>query len=193
MATDELEFEAVGGVHADALGAAFKGSPYDGTLPFLVELHVHCRVIDDDFVVAIERPGAGGEVVSVSSPHGFPRDVAVCRGVATVLGLKVHDTMAKLTRELANFGYRFIATPTGGARGFTEELLLIADPITELDAALALGAEPGYIFDLLDAGADPMRLHIKYGRPYQVARLMSLGIRPDYLQVVEYMRACGAH
>lgn len=189
----ELEFESLAGSQADALSAALEGpSPYNGSLPFAVELRVHLDVVDDDFVATIKKPGDGA-VVQVSNAIGFPRELALCLAAHQLLGLEKHETLAELTSDLANYGYRFISMPTGAARGLTETVLLLADPISELDAALQLGAEPAYIYDLLDGGADPMRLHVRFGRPYQVARLKSLGPRPDYAEVVEYMRAFGAH
>jgi hypothetical protein len=70
-------------------------------------------------------------------------------------------TLAKATGELANYGYRFVSFPTGSIRGHTETVSIMADSISELDAALKLGSDPECIYDLLDAGADPMRHHIK--------------------------------
>jgi len=45
---------------------------------------------------------------------------------------------------------------------------------------------------LLDGGADPMRCHIRYGRPFEVARILA-NMRDDYKEVVAYMRGYGAH
>ncbi len=189
----ELEFESLAGGQADAFSTALKGpSPYNGSLPFAVELHLHADVVDDEFVTTIKRPGMG-VVVQVTNPLGFPRELALCIAAHKVLGLKKLEVLAELTEELANFGYRFVSVPTGASRGLTENVLLMADPVSELDAALHLGAEPAYIYDLLDGGADPMRLHVMLGRPYQVAQLLSLGPRPDYADVADYMRALGAH
>ena len=189
----ELEFATLAGSHVDTLSAALDGpSPYNGALPFAVELHLHQDVVDDDFLVTVKRPGHG-VVMQVSNPLGFPRELALCLAAHKLLGMKKLETLRELTSELANLGYRFVSVPTGAARGLTENIMLMADPITELSAALELGADPEYILGLLDGGADPMRLHIMLGRPYQVARLKSLGVRPDYVAVVEYMRALGAH
>lgn len=193
LLSEDLELESLAGSQADAFSAALKGpSPYNGTLPFAVELRLHCDVIDDDFVATVRQPGKG-VVVQVSNPLGFPRELALCHAANKLLGLEVHDTLAELTSDLANFGYRFVSVPTGAVRGLTENVLFMADPVSELDAAVNLEADPEYIYDLLDGGADPMRLHIMLGRPYQVARLKALGPRPDYEPVVEYMRALGAH
>lgn len=190
----ELEFASLAGSHVDTLSAALEGpSPYNGALPFAVELHLHQDVVDDDFLVTVKQPGKG-VVVQVSNPLGFPRELALCLASQKLLSLtKKMETLRELTSALANLGYRFVSVPTGAARGLTENIMFMADPITELAAALELGADPDYILGLLDGGADPMRLHIMFGRPFQVARLKSLGVRPDYAEVVEYMRALGAH
>jgi len=167
-------------------------SPYNGTMPSEVVLNVHQEVVADNFVVSVMQPD-GGLVAQLSDRLEFVRDLAVCCGVSEALSIPTQKTVAAMTAEIANFGYRFIERPTGATRGLTEQILLLADAVTELDAALRLGAEPDYIFDLLDGGADPMRPHVKMGRPYEVALLKAMGPRPDYWSVVEYMRACGAY
>lgn len=190
---DELEFEAVGNAQADALSSAIEGpSPYNGTLPFAIELHLYQSVIDDDFVATIKKPG--GEVVAqVFNPLGFPRERAICEAAAVLLGFEGYEELAELSPDLADYGYRLLITPTGIFRGLSDKLLIMADPIAELDAALQLGSLPDYIYDLLDGGADPMRHHIKFGKPYHVASKLAASTRPDYAEVVAYMRAFGAH
>lgn len=190
---DELEFEAVGGGKADELSAALDGkSPYNGTLPFAVELHLHQSVIDDDFVVTINKPG-GDKVVQVFNPIGFHRERAICEASSAILGTDAYEELVDLTPALAERGYRLIITPTGVFRGLSDKLLFMADPISELDAALQLDAEPDYIYDLLDGGADPMRHHVKFGKPFHVAMKKASASRPEYSEVVAYMRAFGAH
>jgi len=175
---------------ADKLSSTFTGSsPYTGSLPFSLVLEVFCEVFDDDFVVSIRQDSI--LVGRVASPFGFEREAALCKSIGALLGV-THSTLAKLTGDLANYGYRFLSLPTGMSRGHSETVTVIADAISELDAALKLDSDPECIYDLLDAGADPMRHHIKYGRPFEVARIMA-HMRADYADVVAYMRACGAH
>jgi hypothetical protein len=76
--------------------------------------------------------------------------------------------------------------------GHVSTHVIVADSICPLDAALQLRSDPELIYDLLDGGADPMRRHVKFGQPYQVALALSCS-RPQYLEVVYYMRAYGAH
>lgn len=182
----------MGGGQLELLGKAMKGkSPYNGSMPSEVTLNVHQEVVADNFVVSVMQPD-GGLVAQLSDRLAFARDLAVCCGVCEALGVPTQKTVTAMSAEIANFGYRFVERSTGATRGLTERLLLIADVVTELDAALRLGAEPDYIFGLLDGGADPMRPHVMMGRPYEVALLKAMGPRPDYWSVVEYMRACGA-
>lgn len=175
----------------DELSATLSGpSPYNGSLPFVVELEVFCTVVDDEFVVSVRN---GADVAArVTNWLGFAKDRAICQAVQAVLGVDMPDELPGLTRELANYGYRYISKATGAVRGHTETVMLFADSISELDAALKLDSDPEFIYDLLDAGADPMRHHIKYGRPFEVARLRAY-MRADYEDVVAYMRALGAH
>lgn len=190
---DELEFEAIGAAKADELSAALEGkSPYNGSLPFAVELHLHQTVIDDDFVVTINKPG-GDKVVQVFNPIGFHRERAICESASAILGVDPYEELVELTPALAELGYRLIITPTGVFRGLSDKLLFMADPISELDAALQLGAEPDYIYDLLDGGADSMRHHVKFGKPFHAALRQASGSHPEYSEVVAYMRAFGAH
>ncbi|QGZ39345.1 hypothetical protein IP92_02404 [Pseudoduganella flava] len=187
---DELVFEVVGSL-ADKLSATFTGpSPYNGSLPFAFVLEVACDVVNDKFVVSIRQDS--NLVSRITSPFSFEREAALCEGIASILSMKPHSTLAKLTGDLANYGYRFLSLPTGMLRGHTETVTVMADTISELDAALKLNSDPDCIFDLLDGGADPMRRHIKYGRPFEVARILE-HMRDDYKEVVAYMRACGAH
>lgn len=188
---DELEFEAVGSELSDAFCDTVTGkSPYNGTLPFVVELKVYYAVVDDEFVVTVRH---GREVVAqVSSMLTFVRDLALCIAAQNTLKVDMPDALADMTSEIANYGYRFISTPTGLFRGHVETVLLMADSISELDAAMKLGSDPECVYSLIDAGADPMRHHIKFGRPYEVAQLLAYR-RDDYWGVVEYMRAAGAH
>lgn len=188
---DELEFEPVGTTLANKLSSTFTGSsPYTGSLPFDFELEVRCDVFDDDFVVTVRH---GRDVAArTSSPFGFEREAALCEAIGSILGMPPKSTLAKTTGDLANYGYRFLSFPTGSIRGHTETVSIMADSISELDAALKLDSDPECIYDLLDGGADPMRHHIKYGRPFEVARIKA-HIRDDYEEVVAYMRACGAH
>lgn len=188
---DELVFEPIGALLADKLSSTFTGSsPYTGSLPFSFVLEVFCEVFDDDFVVSIRQDST--LVGRVTSPFGFEREAALCKAIGSLLGATPHSTLATLTGDLANYGYRFLSLPTGMPRGHTETVTVIADAISELDAALKLESDPECIFDLLDAGADPMRRHIKYGRPFEVARILAY-MRADYAEVVAYMRASGAH
>lgn len=188
---DELVFETVDSVLADKLSATFtEPSPYSGSLPFAFVLEMFCEVVDDKFVVSIRRDS--DLVGRVTSPFSFEREAALCEAIASVLAAAPHSTLAKLTADLANYGYRFLSLPTGMHRGHTETVTVMADAISELDAALKLESDPECIFDLLDAGADPMRRHIKFGRPFEVARILAL-MRDDYKEVVAYMRGHGAH
>lgn len=188
---DEMVLEPIGTTMADKLSSTFTGSsPYTGSLPFDFELVVRCEVFDDDFVVTVRQ---GSDVAArVSSPFGFAREAALCEAIGSILGMPPWKTLAKATGELANYGYRFISFPTGSIRGHTETVSIMADSISELDAALKLGSDPECIYDLLDAGADPMRHHIKYGRPFEVAQILA-HMRADYADVVAYMRGYGAH
>jgi hypothetical protein len=188
---DDLGLEPIGTTLAQKLSSTFTGSsPYTGSLPFDFELVVRCEVFDDNFVVTVRQ---GGDVAArTSSPFGFEREAALCEAIGSILGMPPWKTLAKATGDLANYGYRFISFPTGSVRGHTETITVIADSISELDAALKLESDPECIFDLLDGGADPMRRHIKYGRPFEVARILAY-MRDDYNEVVAYMRACGAH
>lgn len=193
MPDDELEFEAVGAAKADELSMALDGdSPYNGKLPFAVELHLYQSVIDDDFVVTIKKPG-GEHVAQVFNPLGFHREYAICEAAAVLLGLTGYEELVDLTPALAELGYRLIIAPTGVFRGLSDNVLFMADPISELDAAIQLGAETEYIYDLLDGGADPMRHHVKFGKPFHAAMRQAAGSYPGYSEVVAYMRACGAH
>jgi hypothetical protein len=188
---DDLDLEPIGTTLAQKLSSTFTSpSPHTGSLPFDCELVVRCDVFDDDFVVTVRQ---GSDVAArISSPFGFAREAALCEAIGSMLGMLPWETLAKATGELANYGYRFISFPTGSVRGHTETITIMADSISELDAALKLDSDPECIFDLLDAGADPMRHHIKYGRPFEVARIRA-HMRADYEDVVAYMRACGAH
>jgi hypothetical protein len=188
--SDELAFGAVGSV-VDQLSATLSGpSPYNGSLPFVVELQVYCTVVDDEFVVTVRNgPDVAARISNVTT---FAKEPAICQAVQAVLGIDMPDELPRLTGELANYGYRYIKKESGAVRGHTETVMLMADSISELDAALKLDSEPEFIYDLLDAGADPMRRHIKYGRPFEVARLRAY-MRADYEDVVAYMRALGAH
>lgn len=176
---------------ADELLATLSGpSPYNGSLPFVVEFEVFCAVVDDEFVVTVRY---GADVVArVSNVTTFAKEPAICQAVQSVLGVDMPDELPRLTGELANYGYRYISKASGAVRGHTETVMLLADSISELDAALKLDSDPEFIYDLLDAGADPMRRHIKFGRPFEVARLRAY-MRADYADVVAYMRALGAH
>lgn len=175
----------------DELSATLSGpSPYNGSLPFVVELDVFCTVVDDEFVVTVRN---GPDVAArVANWLGFAKEQAICQAVQSTLGVDMPDELPGLTGELANYGYRYITKATGAVRGHTETVMLLADTISELDAALKLDSDPEFIYDLLDAGADPMRRHIKFGRPFEVARLRAY-TRDDYEDVVAYMRALGAH
>jgi hypothetical protein len=185
------QVEAAAAPMADQLCLSVDGkSPYNGSLPFMVELDVFCTVVDDEFVVTVRN---GADVAArVTNWLGFARDQAICQAVRSALGIKVPDELSELTGELANYGYRYISKESGAVRGHTGTVMLLADSISELDAALKLDSDPEFIYDLLDAGADPMRRHIKYGRPFEVARLRAY-MRADYEDVVAYMRALGAH
>ncbi len=188
---DELVFEPVPGVLAETLSATLAGpSPYNGSLPFAFVLEVFYEVVDDKFVVSIRQDD---DLVSrITSPFSFEREAALCAATASLLGAEPHGTLAKLTGDLANYGYRFLSLPTGILRGHTETVTIVADAISELDAALKLESDPECIYDLLDGGADPMRRHIKFGRPFEVARILA-HMREDYKEVVAYMRGYGAH
>ena len=183
--------ETAGSPMADQLCLSIDGkSPYNGSLPFMVELDVFCTVVDDEFVVTVRNgPDVAARVSNVTT---FAKEQAMCLAVQTVLGVDMPDELPELTGELANYGYRYVKKESGAVRGHTETVMLLADSISELDAALKLDSDPEFIYDLLDAGADPMRQHIKFGRPFEVARLRAY-MRADYEGVVAYMRALGAH
>jgi hypothetical protein len=185
------QFEPGIGLRVEQLSASISGkSPYNGSLPFVVELEVYCTVVDDEFVVTVRN---GPDVAArVSNVTRFAKEPAICQAVQALLGIDMPDELPRLTGELANYGYRYIKKESGAVRGHTETVMLLADSISELDAALKLDSDPASIYDLLDAGADPMRHHIKYGRPFEVARLRAY-MRADYEDVVAYMRALGAH
>ncbi|MEM8516303.1 hypothetical protein [Janthinobacterium sp. CAN_S7] len=188
---DDLLFEPIGTTLAIKLSSTFTGlSPYTGSLSFDFELVVHCDVFDDNFVVTVWKGGAAA--ARISSPFGFSRDAALCEAIGAALGTAPRDTLAQTTRKLADYGYRVLSFETGAIRGHTETITVMADRISELDAALKLDIHPECIYDLLDAGSDPMRHHIKYGRPFEAARIKAR-MRADYEDVVAYMRACGAH
>lgn len=65
--------------------------------------------------------------------------------------MDVPDELPGLTGELANYGYRYIKKESGAIRGHTDTVMLLADSISELDAALKLDSDPELIYDLLDA------------------------------------------
>jgi hypothetical protein len=183
--------DAAGADMVDRLCLAIEGkSPYNGSLPFMVELDVFCTVVDDEFVVTVRNgPDMAARVSNVTT---FAKEPAICQAVQTVLGVEMPDELPGLTGELANYGYRYIVKESGAVRGHTETIMLLADSISELDAALKLESDSEFIYALLDAGADPMRWHIKFGRPFEVARLLAYR-RADYEDVVAYMRGLGAH
>jgi hypothetical protein len=154
----ELEFEAVGGELADRLSENIDGKTHTtGALPFAVEPHVFCTVADDEFVVTVMK--SDKTVARVRAPR-FHQDLAMCQAVSNVFGSELPHELRELTAALADYGYRYIAKETGELRGHTETVLLMADNISELDAALSIDSEPDYLYDLLDGGADPLRNHI---------------------------------
>lgn len=155
---DKLVCGAVGSVMADKLSATLTGpSPHNGSLPFAFVLEVFSEAVDDKFVVSIRRDS---DLVSrITSPFSFERETALCEATASLLGAEPHSTLAKLTGDLANYGYRFLSLPTGMLWGHTETVTIVADASSELDAALKLESDPEYIYHLLDGGADSMRHH----------------------------------
>lgn len=188
---DELEFEAVGGALADSFSESIKGkSPYNGSLPFAVEYKVGNYVIDDVFVVTVTMPD--GAIIRHESPGRFERETALCDAISDTLEIGALEELADATASLAARGYRFISTETGLARGHVETILLLADAISELDAAAQLQSEPDFIYDLLDGGADAMRHHIMFGKPYDVVRKIAK-TRSDYEEVAAYMRGYGCY
>ncbi|QTB79298.1 hypothetical protein J3L14_17805 [Burkholderia pseudomallei] len=190
-AVEELDFESVGGALADSFSESISGkSPYNGTLPFGLEFRVGNYVIDDVFVVTVTDEK--GTVIRRESPGRFERDAALCEAISGAIESEHYAELSDSTASLAARGYRFISTETGLARGHVETVTLIADPISELDAALQLNSEPEYIYDLLDSGADAMRHHIAFGRPYDVAIKLAKS-RADYEEVTAYMRGYGCH
>ena len=159
-------------------------------MPFALEYKVGNYVIDDIFVVTVNTPD--GAVIRHESPGRFEREAALCEAISDTLETDTFAELADATASLAARGYRFISTETGLARGHVETILLMADAISELDAAVQLQSEPDFIYDLLDSGADAMRHHITFGRPYDVVRKIAK-TRPDYEEVAAYMRGYGCH
>lgn len=138
-------------------------SPYNGSLPFVVELDVFCTVVDDEFVVTVRN---GLDVAAqVSNVTTFPKEQVICQAVQTVLGVDMPDELPELTSELANYGYRYITKERGAVRaGGTQTVMLLADNISELDAALKLDSDPEFIYDLLGLGAALNRRHVRFGQ-----------------------------
>lgn len=190
------DFDTLGGPLVDEFERTLTGkSPYLGTLPWLLSFEVHEERVGGCWVTTL-REEDGTVLVQVENESMCPTGVALLQYVDELLELKPPHQLrsAKEMRErLAETGYRLVPNPTGRRLGHTSTHVIVADSISQLDAALQLRADPELIYDLLDAGADPMRHHVKYGQPYQVALALA-GTRPEYLEVVYYMRAThGAH
>src|SRR6185312_1825097 len=92
--------KATGARMTDQLCLSIDGkSPYNGSLPFMVELDVFCTVVDDEFVVTV-RNGAG-VAAQVVNWLGFAKEQAICQAVQSTLGVDMPDELPRVTAELA--------------------------------------------------------------------------------------------
>lgn len=191
----DLEFDTLGGPMVDALESRFTGrSPYNGSLPWVVSFDVHETREDGRCVVTVNEED-GTELVRLEDDARFHTLPAIFTRVEQLLGLEPPmqlRSVKEMREQLASAGYRWVTHPTGRTLGHVSTHTLAADSISQLDAALQLRASPDSIYDLLDAGCDPMRPHVKFGAPYTVALALAQ-TRPAYWEVVFYMRAHGAH
>lgn len=194
MTAADLDYDTIGGALVDEFERTLSGnSPYLGTLPWVVSFEVHEERVDGRYVSTV-REEDSTQLVRLESDSRFPTLEAIFTRVEQLLCIEQNQLhSAKEMRErLAELGYRLIAHATGRTLGHVSTHTLVADSISQLDAALQLRVDPDVIYDLLDAGADPLRQHVKFGQPYQQALLLA-NTRPAYAPVVDYMRALGAH
>lgn len=169
-------------------------SPYLGSLPWVVRFEVHEAREDGSWVTNLLEED-GTELVRLVDDFRCPTLQALFQRVEQLLNIDAPDwirSAREMHQRLADAGYRFATHATGRTLGHVSSHVIVADSISPLDAALQLRSDPELIYDLLDGGADPMRPHVKYGQPYQVALALSR-FRPEYLEVVYYMRAYDAH
>jgi len=191
----DSEFDTLGGPLVDTLESTFADpSPYRGTLPWVTTFKVHEAREDGRCVVTVTEED-GTELVRIEDDARFQTLPAIFTRIEELLGLEPpHQfrSVKELRARLASKGYRWTTHPTGRTLGHVSTHTLVADSISELDAALQLRAAPETLYDIIDAGADPMRCHVIFGTPYTVAMALA-GTRPDYWEVVFYMRAHGAY
>jgi hypothetical protein len=194
-AMGDQEWEMAGGTLVDEFKRRLSGkSPYLGSLPWSVSFEVHEERVDGRWVTAL-REEDGAELVCLTDDFRCPTLQALFRRVELLLDIEAPDwirSAREMRQRLADAGYRLVTHGTGRTLGHVSSHVIMADGISQLDAALQLRSDPEAIYDLLDAGADPMRPHVKFGVPYTVAMALA-GTRPEYWEVVFYMRAWGAH
>lgn len=191
---NDLEFDTVGGQFVDEFERTLSGkSPYLGTLPWALSFEVHEEVIDGLFITTL-REENGEAILRREHASRFQTLEALMSRVEMLLDLNspfLRDAV-DMKERLAEHGYRMAAHLTGRKRGHVSTHTILADSISQLDAALLLESDPEVIFDLLDKDGDPLRAHVKFGTPYRAAQRLAIW-RPEYREVVNYMRAHGAH
>lgn len=189
----DVDFDCLGGELSSKFEQMLAGpNPYTGSIPWLVAVDVHQIVIDDEFVVKLTQPGRERALHSRKNSTRYELEETICEYLAPLCALPPCLYFTQLIDTAAAKGYRFLLKSTGLYRGLTHGAVLMADSISELDAALQLDSSIDTILDLLDAGHDPMRKHVTFGTPFDVAKRKAT-VRPEYNHVVSYMRACGAH
>lgn len=187
----ELEFASICGPLSDEFSSKVSGpSPYNGTMPFAFVLEVFFEYVDGEYVTRVLEDG---NLISQSfaSSH-YRRDSTLRNAIAVKTRTMPGKDLDATIEAIGDRGYRFNSIVTGAPYGHVETVTLIADAVSELDAALQLGSDPEHIYDLLDAGADVNREHAQFGKPLKVAKHIAK-TRPDYEDVVGYMHACGAY
>lgn len=191
MLTIDFEYDTISGPVAAEYAEQLRGpSPYNGTLPWALKLAVSHHQVDDEYIASV-RSSSGELVLSLYSWMCYPTEPCIDDAIASVLGIPGGD-YAPVRPRLAQLGYRLTETPTGASTGHVLDVVLFAEPISDLDAAIALESEPEPILDMLDEGADYMREHAMLGSPYSAA-MKKLTSVPAYADVIAYMRALGAH
>lgn len=188
---DDFEYDTTSGPVAAEYAEKLRGpSPYNGTLPWALKLQISNHQVGDEYIAAA-RTEAGELVTSLCSWMCHPTELCIEAALASILDIPSYD-VAPVFPRLAQLGYRVVQTETGSSTGHVLDVVMFAEPISDLDAAIALESEPGPILDMLDDGADYMRDHVMLGSPYHAA-LAKLNLVPAYADIVAYMRALGAH
>lgn len=193
---DDLDLQPLGGPLADRLESMIEGpSPYNSRLPWSFQFMVHENMLDDLFVSSIQDED-GQPLLQLTSSSRFPTVDLILLHLSTVLQLEPPlESAGEIEDRLADLGYRWIVLSTGRSRGHVNTTTVVADPISELDAALQLNVDIDDVMDLLIEEEDStlvMRDHVKFSSPFRVAKLKGV-LTPKYREIVAYMRAMGAH